>query len=141
LTLLFSNLAAGQDKDNPLEAGARRASDDVMADLLANRTSDAIEKIAPKKIGALEGFRTQIRQMLERCGRPLDSKMQNDGKAILGEDVLPEGTKTTWNYEYLCKTAHAPAEYWVTVESIGSGKYKVAFTCNPHRVSLPASSH
>ncbi len=69
LTLLFANLAAAQGKDSALEPGARKASDEVMADLVANRTSGAIEKVAPMKIAALEGFRTQLRQMLERCGR------------------------------------------------------------------------
>jgi hypothetical protein len=140
LTLLFANLAAAQGKDSALEPGARKASDEVMADLVANRTSGAIEKVAPMKIAALEGFRTQLRQMLERCGRPLDSKIQHGGKPILGEDVLPDGTKTTWNYQYLCKTTREPIEFWVTVESIEKGKYKVAFTCNPHLVSLPTSS-
>lgn len=139
VALLSASLAPAQDKDNVLEPGARKASDDLMADLLANRTSDAIEKVAPKKISALDGFRVQLRHMLERCGRPLDNKIQNDGKAILGENVLPNGTKTTWNFRYLCKTTREPAEYWVTVESIGSEKYKVAFTCNPQRISLPAS--
>ena len=140
LTLLFANLAVAQAKDDALEAGARKASDDLMADLLANRTSDAIEKVAPKKIHALDGFRAQLEQMLERCGRPLDSKIQNGGKPILGEDVLPEGTKTTWNFQYVCKTTREPSEFWVSVESIESGRYKVAFTCNPRRVSLPANS-
>ena len=140
LTVLSANLVIAQGKETALEAGARKGSDDLMADLLANRTSDAIEKVAPKKIAALDWSRTHLQQMLERCGRPLDSKIQNDGKPILGEDVLPEGTKTTWNFEYVSRTTREPVEFWVTVESIEVGKYKVAFTCNPHNPHLPAST-
>ena len=61
-----------------------------MADLVGNRMADAMEKIAPKAKLGWEGFRKTQTQMIDQCGRPLDSKIQNNGKAFLGEDVLPE---------------------------------------------------
>jgi hypothetical protein len=77
--------------------------------------------------------------MIDQCGRPVDSKIQNDGKPFLGEDVLPDGTKTNWTFQYRCKTTRRPSEYWVTAEMVEAGRYKLALTCNPDPQSL--SSH
>jgi hypothetical protein len=133
------SVAQAPDRDaTGARIGAKKASDALMADLVGNRMADAMEKIAPKaKLGS-EGFRKTQTQMIDQCGRPLDSKIQNNGKAFLGEDVLPEGTKTNWTFQYHCKTTRQPAEYWVTVEMVEGGHYKLAFTCNPDHQGMAA---
>lgn len=138
LALFLGARSAAQTTDADA-SGARKASDALMADLVANRMTDAMEKLAPKAKPGSEGFRKSETQMIDRCGRPLDSKIQNDGKPVLGEDVLPEGTKTNWNFQYRCKTTRQSAEYWVTAEMVEGGRYKLALTCNPEPQSLPAN--
>jgi hypothetical protein len=137
LLLLLSATSAPQDKDAG-SRGARKACDALMADLVTNRLDDAMEKLAPKAKPRSEGFRKMESQMFDQCGRPLDSTIQNHGKPFLGEDVLPEGTKINWTFQYRCKTTRQPSEFWVTAEMVEDGHYKLAFTCNPDPRSMPA---
>ena len=138
LALFLGARSAAQATDADAN-GARKASDALMADLIGNRLADAMEKLAPKVKPGSEGFRKSETQMIDQCGRPLDSKIQNDGKPLLGEDVLAEGTKTTWTFQYRCKTTRQPSEYWVTAETVEGGRYKLALTCNRDPQSLPAN--
>lgn len=135
--LLLSAKSAPQENDAG-SRGARKASDALMADLLANRLADAMEKLAPKSKPGWERFRKTESQMIDQCGRPVDSTIQNNGKPFLGEDVLPDGTKTNWTFQYRCKTTHQPSEFWITAEMAENGRYKLVLTCNPVPQSLPA---
>lgn len=136
LLVLLSATSAQQENDVG-GRGARKAGDALMADLVANRLTDAMEKLAPKTNPGWEGFRKSESHTIDQCGRPLDSTIQNDGKPFLGEDVLPEGTKTNWAFQYRCKTTRQPSEFWVTAEMVENGRYKLALTCNRDLQSLP----
>jgi hypothetical protein len=138
LALFLAARSAAQTSDADA-SGARKASDALMADLVDNRMADAMEKLAPKAKPGSDGFRKSETKMIEKCGRPLDSKIQDHGKPVLGEDVLPEGTKTNWSFRYRCKTTRQPSEYWVTAEAVEGGGYKLALTCNPDHQSLPVN--
>lgn len=137
--MLFLNArSAAQEKDTN-SAGARKASDALMADLIANRVADAMERLAPKAKPGWESFRKLETQTIDHCGRPVDSKIQKNGKPVVGEDVMPDGTKTTWTFQYRCKTTRQTSEFWVTAEMAESGRYKLALTCNPDPTNSPST--
>jgi len=137
LLFLLSATSAQQETDVG-SRGARKASDALMADLVANRLADAMEKLAPKTKPGWEAFRKTESQMIDQCGRPLESSIQNNGKPFLGEDVLPDGTKINWTFQYRCKTPRQPSEFWVTIEMDENGRYKLALTCNRDPQSVPS---
>jgi hypothetical protein len=136
LAVFLNGRLVSQEPDTD-SIGARKASDALMADLVANRMGDVMEKLAPKGSLGWESFRKLETDNIDQCGRPLDSRIQNDGKPFLGQDVLPEGTKTDWTFQYRCKTTRKPSEYWITAEMVQAGRYKLALTCNPDPKSLP----
>jgi hypothetical protein len=128
LSLLFSALLFGtttqaQNISSADRRAARKVSDSFMADLVANRSSDAMQKMNVPRDVAM----TQYTQLIDTCGRPLDSKIANDGVHVAGEDVLSDGrTRNTLIFQYVCKsTRHSGWVFKVEVEMAEDAKYHV----------------
>jgi hypothetical protein len=122
LAVLFVTITQAQSISTVDRRAARKVSDSLMADLVANRTSDATQKM-----GAW-----QYAQMIDGCGRPLDSRIANNGAPVVGEDVSTDGrTKNTLIFQYVCKsTRHSGWVFKVTVEMAEDAKYHVSgFGC------------
>ncbi len=124
IILLEATIAAQSNSSTGLRA-ARRVSDSFIADLVANRIGDAIEKAGRLDRNAAL---SQYTEMLGNCGRPLDSKVANYGKPVVGEDVWPDGSKrNTLIFQYICKsTRHSAWVFRVEVEMAEDAKYRVS---------------
>jgi hypothetical protein len=143
LSFLFSAMfvvtaAYAQSVSDVDRRAARKLSDSFMADLIADRSSDALQKMAAPHDAALALYA----QMIDRCGRPIESKIANDGTPIVGEDVSTDGrTKSTLTFQYVCKsTRHSGWVFKVDLEMAEDGKYHVhGFGCGkpdfPHRIN------
>jgi len=134
LSLLFSALlfvatTQAQSISGADRRAARKVSDSFMADLVANRSSDAIQKMATHNHDVAM---SQLAQMIDDCGRPLDSRIANNGAPVVGEDVSTDGRKKeTLIFQYVCKsTRHSGWVFKVTVEMAEDAKYHVSgFGC------------
>ncbi|HWY04885.1 MAG TPA: hypothetical protein VNX60_14515 [Candidatus Acidoferrum sp.] len=115
--MLFVATPQAQSISSADRRAARKVSDSFMADLAANRSSDAIQKMGP---------------IIDGCGRPLNSRIANNGTPLVGEDVSTDGkTKNTLIFQYVCKsTRHSGWVFRVTVEMAEDAKYRVSgFGC------------
>jgi hypothetical protein len=124
LTVLLSTLTVGQGNSSMDRRAARKASDAFMADLVANRISNAIEKTEhPDPKVAL----SQFALMLDGCGRPIESKIANDGSPVPGDEVQSDGTKkSTLNFLYTFKSErHSDWVFYVEVWLADDAKYHV----------------
>jgi len=136
LALFLVTATQAQSASGADRRAARKISDAFMADLIANRSSDALQKMAAPHDAAM----AQYAQMIDRCGRPLDSKIANDGTPIVGQDVLTDGrTKSTLIFQYVCKsTRHSGWVFKVYLEVAEDGKYHVhGWGCGKPGLSAP----
>jgi hypothetical protein len=124
--ILFLGNAASAQSDAGLDKrAARKVSDAYMAELVANRISNAIDMADSGATGpARKVIRSQYREILEGCGRPLDNKIENNGIPLLGENISFDGRKrTTLIFQYRCKTTHQEAIFSVTTSKSEDSKY------------------
>ena len=101
---------------------ARRISDSFVDALVANRISDAYQKMNP----AYSTHAAQVLDsVLDSCGRPVDSKSQNNG--VVGEDQSAKGRMIpTITYLYLfTESNHKRCSFHVQIEAGNDRKYYV----------------
>jgi hypothetical protein len=142
--------AGGEEKQLPTgsEAAARKVSDGFIADLIAGRISDAVGKLTDPVTQGTGEIETQqalarktISDRLNACGRPLDNRVEDNGKPVVGEIVHAESLDTiqatgpthpTLSFFYVCRTTReGKRRFHVEVEVDGNGKYHIsAFGCS-----------
>jgi hypothetical protein len=138
--LPFAGIAEKPAASAASQRAAKKVSDLFMADLIADRVSDAVDRYDSSYLKAMgrDTVESQfVRHILDLCGRPLDSKIQNDGIPVMGEDILTDGSKrATFTFLYSSRTtrqrkgAKGHSQFEVGIESSGDGKYYVtAFGC------------
>jgi len=145
VVLALTLVAAGMPEGDPRTiVEARALSTSLMADLIAGRIADATAKYTATKRddGLISANTSAFQTILKLCGRPLDSKIENGGVPVVGEDILSDGishktftfsyaaTRTTRKSKAMC--AGAVCRFRVTVEQEGRGMYFVSgLSCAP----------
>ena len=101
---------------------AKKVSDSFMADLVANRLSDASQQL---KSSSLKVDSQILNNMLDSCGRPLEAKAENNG--VMGDDISGDGrTIPALTFLYLCtRSDHKRYRFHVKIEAPDDGKYYV----------------
>jgi len=74
-------------------AAAQKVSDSFMADLVADRVKNAVNKMEPEFVqtAGQDQAEAAIRKLFDYCGRPLDSEFKHDE---LGFKVYANGIKS-----------------------------------------------
>jgi hypothetical protein len=99
--LVFSLISAAQSSKFDQRA-AKKVSDFFMADLVANRVSDAIQKLKSSSAKSTQGESEIVSKMLDSCGQPLDAKSKNNG--VMGKGTPAPGRAIpAITFLYLCK--------------------------------------
>jgi hypothetical protein len=126
--LSLEPIAAAQSNETANRHAARAASDSFIADLVANRVSEAIEKANRLDPTAPSQATHQYTLVLDRCGRPLDSKIENDGIPGIGHEIHPDrSVSDILIFQYLCKTTrHSDWIFSVLVQATEDSKYEVS---------------
>jgi hypothetical protein len=122
------------------EGAARKVSDSFMADLAANRMADAITRYEDSVIQIMgrSGIEHNLIQpQFDACGRPLDARVENRGKAVIGSGVMPDGEKRVeFIFTYSSRTTRSRMaakkrfRFVIYIAPDGAGKYSIAgFGC------------
>jgi hypothetical protein len=121
--VLFAVFVSGQKDSSTMRRDARKISDSVMDRLVAGKGAEVVNdqfKNAPES--ARKFLSTTLQH--DRRGRPLDSRIENDGVPTEGEDVRGKKTYRVLFYQYLSTTdKHKNVTFTIAVEFDDEGKF------------------
>jgi hypothetical protein len=92
MVLLFMGCGAIPSGETIDYTAARKVSDSFMADLVANRVNDAVDRMEPDFVKTLGRAQAEaaVKKLFDYCGRPLDSEFKHDE---VGFKIYADGHK------------------------------------------------
>lgn len=131
-TLAFTTCKSGSSVDR---AAAQKVSDSFMADLVANRVSDAVDEMDPEilQFAGHKDVEEQVRKLFDYCGRPLDSEFRHNEN---GFKLYPNGrTKPMMKFFYAASTTqYAKGVCFFSVEVVPNQNGLKVTTFGPLRL-------
>jgi len=117
-TLALLGCKSGSSINRP---AAQKVSDSFMANLAANRVSDAVSEMEPEMFQTADRAQVeaQIRRLFDYCGRPLDSEFKHDE---IGVKVYMDGHQKPMRKFYYAAntTAHKKGVCFFAIEVVPS---------------------